>query len=160
MKEIEIVSKVKIYGYDELPASDRELVDKAKEATQTSYAPYSKFRVGAATRLEDGTIVTGSNQENSAFPSGTCAERTALFYANARYPEQGVKELAVAAFNHGKFTTMPTPPCGACRQVILGMEERYGRPVRILLYGEDGTYVMDSVKALLPLQFSGENMNG
>lgn len=160
MKEIEIVSKAKIYGYEELSENDRELVEQAKKATQSSYAPYSNFHVGAAARLEDGTIVTGSNQENSAFPSGTCAERTALFYANARYPEQCVKELAVAAFNKGKFTAVPTPPCGACRQVILGVEERYGRPVRILLYGEDGTYIMDSVKALLPLQFSGENMNG
>lgn len=159
MKEIEIVSKAKIYGYEELSEKDRELVEQAQKATQSSYAPYSNFHVGAAARLEDGTIVTGSNQENAAFPSGLCAERTALFYANARYPEQCVKELAVAAFNQGKFTANPTPPCGACRQVILGVEERYGRPVRILLYGEDGTYVMDSVKALLPLQFSGENMN-
>ena len=140
MKEKEIISKVRIYDYEELSEADRELIDKAKEATQTSYAPFSKFCVGAAARLSDGRIVTGSNQENAAFPSSLCAERTALFYANARYPEKSVEELAIAAYAHG-------------------VEERYGHPVRILLFGEEGTYVVDSVKALLPLQFTGETMN-
>ena len=159
MKEKEIISKVRIYDYEELTDADRELIDKAKDATQTSYAPFSKFCVGAAARLSDGTIVTGSNQENAAFPSSLCAERTALFYANARYPEKSVEELAIAAYAHGTFLKSPIPPCGACRQVILGVEERYGRPIRILLFGEDGTYVVDSIKALLPLQFTGETMN-
>lgn len=159
MKEKEIISKVRIYDYEELSEADRELIDKAKEATQTSYTPFSKFCVGAAARLSDGRIVTGSNQENAAFPSSLCAERTALFYANARYPEKSVEELAIAAYAHGAFLKAPIPPCGACRQVILGVEERYGHPVRILLFGEEGTYVVDSVKALLPLQFTGETMN-
>ena len=159
MKEKEIISKVRIYDYEELSEADRELIDKAKEATQKSYAPFSKFCVGAAARLSDGRIVTGSNQENAAFPSSLCAERTALFYANARYPEKSVEELAIAAYAHGAFLKAPIPPCGACRQVILGVEERYGHPVRILLFGEEGTYVVDSVKALLPLQFTGETMN-
>lgn len=159
MKEKEIISKVRIYDYEELTDADRELIDKAKDATQTSYAPFSKFCVGAAARLSDGTIVTGSNQENAAFPSSLCAERTALFYANARYPEKSVEELAIAAYAHGTFLKSPIPPCGACRQVILGVEERYGRPIRILLFGEEGTYVVDSIKALLPLQFTGEIMN-
>ena len=159
MKEKEIISKVRIYDYEELSEADRELIDKAKEATQTSYAPFSKSCVGAAARQSDGRIVTGSNQENAAFPSSLCAERTALFYANARYPEKSVEELAIAAYAHGAFLKAPIPPCGACRQVILGVEERYGHPVRILLFGEEGTYVVDSVKALLPLQFTGETMN-
>ena len=159
MKEKEIISKVRIYDYEELSEADRELIDKAKEATQTSYAPFSKFCVGAAARLSDGRIVTGSNQENAAFPSSLCAERTALFYANARYPEKSVEELAIAAYAHGAFLKAPIPPCGACRQVILGVEERYGHPVRILLFGTEGTYVVYSVKALLPLQFTGETMN-
>lgn len=159
MKEKEIISKVRIYDYEELTDADRELIDKAKDATQTSYAPFSKFCVGAAARLSDGTIVTGSNQENAAFPSSLCAERTALFYANARYPEKSVEELAIAAYAHGTFLKSPIPPCGACRQVILGVEERYGRPIRILLFGEEGTYVVDSIKALFPLQFTGETMN-
>lgn len=159
MKEKEIISKVRIYDYEELTDADRELIGKAKDATQTSYAPFSKFCVGAAARLSDGTIVTGSNQENAAFPSSLCAERTALFYANARYPEKSVEELAIAAYAHGTFLKSPIPPCGACRQVILGVEERYGRPIRILLFGEEGIYVVDSIKALLPLQFTGETMN-
>ena len=159
MKEKDSISKVRIYEYVELTDADRELIDKAKDATQTSYAPFSKFCVGAAARLSDGTIVTGSNQENAAFPSSLCAERTALFYANARYPEKSVEELAIAAYAHGTFLKSPIPPCGACRQVILGVEERYGRPIRILLFGEEGTYVVDSIKALLPLQFTGETMN-
>lgn len=159
MKEKEIISKFRIYDYEELTDSDRGLVDRAKEATQTSYAPYSKFCVGAAARLSDGTIVTGSNQENAAFPSGTCAERTALFYANAAYPDKSVTELAVAAYSNGTFLKTPIPPCGACRQVILGIEERYNHPIRILLFGTGGTYVADSVKALLPLQFTDETMN-
>lgn len=159
MKEIDLISKVRIYAYDELSESDRVLIEKAKEATRTSYAPYSGFCVGAALRLADGTIVTGSNQENAAFPSGICAERTAVFYANAQHPDTAISEMAVAAYTHGNFLKAPIPPCGACRQVILGAEERYGNPIRILLYGEGGTYVVDSVKALLPLQFVGETMN-
>ncbi len=159
MKEKEIVCKVRIYGYGELPSADRELIDRAKEASLTAYAPYSGFRVGAAVRLADGTIVTGSNQENAAFPSSLCAERTALLYANARHPEKSVEALAVAAYAHGAFLKAPVPPCGSCRQVILGVEERYDRPVRVLMSGEDGIYVVDSVKALLPLQFTGETMN-
>ena len=108
MKEKEIISKVRIYDYEELTDADRELIDKAKDATQTSYAPFSKFCVGAAARLSDGTIVTGSNQENAAFPSSLCAERTALFYANARYPEKSVEELAIAAYAHGTFLKSPS----------------------------------------------------
>ena len=109
MKEKEIISKVRIYDYEELSEADRELIDKAKEATQTSYAPFSKFCVGAAARLSDGRIVTGSNQENAAFPSSLCAERTALFYANARYPEKSVEELAIAAYAHGAFLKASHP---------------------------------------------------
>lgn len=159
MKELTIESKFAVYELDELSAEDRELVEAAKQATTTSYSPYSHFCVGAAARLADGTTVCGSNQENAAYPSGLCAERTTLFYANARYPEQPVKALAVAAYTGGKFLKSPIPPCGACRQVMLEVEERYGTPVRILLYGTAGTYVTDSVKALLPLQFIGDTMH-
>lgn len=158
MKELILTSKFQIFSYDELPEADRKLIDAAKKATATSYAPYSHFQVGAAARLADGTVVCGSNQENAAFPSGLCAERTALFYANAQHPDQPVTTLAIAAYSNGTFLKAPIPPCGACRQVILGVEERYRKPVRILLYGEEGIYVTDSIKALLPLQFVGETM--
>ena len=138
MKEKEIISKVRIYDYEELSEADRELIDKAKEATQTSYAPFSKFCVGRSRPAVRRKDCNGKHQENAAFPSSLCAERTALFYANARYPEKSVEELAIAAYAHGAFLKAPIPPCGACRQVILGVEERYGHPVRILLFGERG----------------------
>ena len=102
--------------YDELSPEERTLVDEAREATSRSYAPYSKFRVGAAIRLDNGIIVPGSNQENVAFPSGTCAERSACFYAHARYPEAKFKMIAIAARGtDGEFIAEPVAPCGACR---------------------------------------------
>lgn len=140
---------------DELSEVDRQLVEAAREATFKSYAPYSHFYVGAAVRLDDGTVVTGSNQENAAYPSGLCAERTTLFYANAQYPDHAVDALAIAARNDNGFIPTPVPPCGACRQVILETERRYDRPIHILLYGEQYTLVMDGVAELLPLIFDG-----
>ena len=153
MKEYTIQSVVRVYGWEELTPEDRKLIEAAKEATPGSYAPYSGFCVGAAARLKNGTIVIGSNQENVAYPSGLCAERTTLFAANAQYPDQPVLTLAIAARNKNGFLSQPITPCGACRQVISGVEQRYNQPIRILLYGTDGTHVMDKIDALLPLQF-------
>lgn len=158
MKELKLTSTFLIYDYNELTADDKALVDAAKQATRTSYAPYSHFQVGAAVRLDDGTVVCGSNQENAAYPSGLCAERTAVFSANAQHPDHPVVALAIAAFNQGAFLQAPIPPCGACRQVLLEVEERYRHPIRILLYGEEGTYVTESVRELLPLQFVSATM--
>ena len=118
MKEIEIKSLFRVYDMDELSQSDRELVSAAMEATKGSYAPYSKFRVGAAARLANGLVFTGANQENAAYPSGLCAERTTLFAANAQYPDQPVLALAIAARKGNRFMPTPISPCGACRQVI------------------------------------------
>lgn len=116
MKELNIEIAVKIYDYEELDAADRELIDAAREATNRSYAPYSHFSVGAAARLANGIVVTGTNQENAAYPSGLCAERTTLFYANSQHPDQAVTTLAIAARNeHNEFLESPIPPCGACR---------------------------------------------
>ena len=154
MKEYTIQSTVCVYSWDELAEEDQILVQAAKDATNGSYAPYSSFYVGAAVRLGNGTIVMGSNQENVAFPSGLCAERTALFAANAQYPDQPVLALAVAARNKDGFLSQPITPCGACRQVISGVEQRYEHPIRILLYGTEGIHVVDSIEALLPLQFA------
>ncbi len=145
-------------GEEELSASDRELVERAKAATANSYAKYSKFNVGAAVRLGDGSIVIGANQENAAFPSGLCAERTAIFAAQAQHPECYIESLAIAAKNVDGFICEPISPCGACRQVILEMEDRYKRNVRILLFGTSGVYVLDSVKDLLPFSFVDANM--
>ncbi|NDV66609.1 cytidine deaminase [Bacteroides sp. 224] len=158
MKNLTISAVIKVYTFDELSESDRALVVAAKEATKKSYSPYSKFAVGAAARLKNGIVVTGSNQENAAYPSGLCAERTTLFYANSEYPDQPVETLAVAARTEKDFIPSPIPPCGACRQVMLETEKRYNHPFRILLYGKEETYEIRHVGDLLPLSFDKSAM--
>jgi len=141
-------------AWNELTDSQRELITAAKKMTSNSYSPYSHFAVGAAARLANGQIVCGSNQENAAYPSGLCAERTALFAANANFPDQPVEALAIACFTSGRFTAQPGSPCGSCRQVMVETEHRYGRPMQILLYGEDFVYQFNSASDLLPLVFT------
>ena len=158
MKDLTITAIIKVYQYDELNEADRSLMKTAMEATARSYAPYSHFSVGAAALLNNGTIVTGTNQENAAYPSGLCAERTTLFYANSQYPDQAVETLATAARNERDFLDDPIPPCGACRQVMLETEKRFKQPMRILLFGKKGIYEMKSVGALLPLSFDASSM--
>ncbi len=157
MREIELSAKVKVCRYEELSSDDRMLVDAAREATARSYAPYSGFSVGAAVMLANGEVVTGNNQENAAYPSGLCAERTTLFWANARYPDAAVEAMAIAARNANGELPVPIPPCGACRQVMLEVERRYNRAMRIILYGARESYIIeDGVKALLPLCFDAD----
>ena len=158
MKDLTITAIIKVYQYDELNEADQSLMKTAMEATARSYAPYSHFSVGAAALLNDGTIVTGTNQENAAYPSGLCAERTTLFYANSQYPDQPIKTLAIAARTEKDFIENPIPPCGACRQVILETEKRYGQPIRILLYGKECIYEVKSIGDLLPLSFDASAM--
>ena len=158
MKEIKLEINIEARNYDELTEEDRKLVDAACEATQRSYAPYSHFSVGAAALLENGVVVTGTNQENAAYPSGLCAERTTLFYANSQYPDQPVVTLAIAARTEKDFIDHPIPPCGACRQVILETEKRYKQPIRILLYGKECIYEVKSIGDLLPLSFDASAM--
>lgn len=154
MQELNIKIVVRVYQYKELSLPDCNLIDTACKATERSYAPYSHFSVGAAVRLLNGTIITGTNQENAAYPSGLCAERTVLFYANSQYPDSPIDTLAIAARNErGEFLDIPIPPCGACRQVMLETEQRFNRPIRILLFGKKEIYELDSVKSLLPLSF-------
>lgn len=156
MKEIHIDIRIRSAAYEELDEEQRLLIDAAKEATARSYAPYSRFAVGAAALLANGVIVTGTNQENAAYPSGICAERTTLFYANSQYPDQPVRMLAIAAHNESGFVDVPVPPCGACRQVLLETEQRFRHPIRILLYGRKDILILESVKDLLPLSFGAE----
>ena len=143
---------------EELSDSEQELVRSAIKATHNAYANYSRFYVGAALRLANGQIVIGANQENAAFPSGLCAERSAIFAAQSQQPEQPITTLAIAASNDEGLLKDPITPCGACRQVILEMEDRYKRPVRILLFGARAVYDVNSVKDLLPLSFVDANM--
>ncbi len=153
MIERKIVTSVLVYAYEELSAEYKQLADEAKKATQNSYAPYSKFNVGAAVLLENGEIVTGTNQENAAYPSGLCAERVTMFYANSKYPNVAPRAIAIATFADGDFLEEPITPCGACRQVLLETEVRYGKDMDVLLYGRKGVYVLSNVKCLLPLSF-------
>ena len=155
MKNLELKSLITICQMEELSAEERHLIELAIEATNRSYSPYSHFRVGAAVRLENGVELSGSNQENAAYPSGICAERTTLFYAGSEYPDVPVRMLAIAARGtDGELTEEPTGPCGACRQVILESETRAGGAMKILLYGRKHIYVMDGIETLLPLCFS------
>lgn len=159
MKELKQEISIRKYIYEELSDSDKRLIEAAKEATKRSYAPYSHFNVGAAVLFEDGTIVTGANQENAAYPSGLCAERTALFYVGSQYPDKAVTTLAIAASNTEGFTELPVTPCGACRQVLLETEMRYKRPIRVLMYGTEFTYEILGTKDLLPLSFTDKSMD-
>ena len=138
----------------ELSETDIQLVKEAQKATLRSYAPYSHFHVGACLLLEDGNIVTGTNQENAAYPSGLCAERTTLFYANSQYPDKAVMALAIAArTENGEQNKTPITPCGACRQVMVETEKRFGKPMRVLLCGSEEVYIAESAQSLLPLSF-------
>lgn len=142
----------------ELPADEQELVQQAIDATDNANAKYSHFRVGAALLLGDGSVVIGANQENAVFPLGLCAERTAIFAAQAQRPDQKIVKIAIAARNEAGLMRQPVSPCGSCRQVILEMEERYHQPIRVLLYGTEGVYAIDTVRDLLPLCFIDESM--
>lgn len=160
MKEHVLTTRYEVVRMDELTADEQQLVEQARRACTTAYAPYSHFQVGAAVRMADGSIVCGSNQENAAFPSGMCAERTALFAAMAQHPGMAARALAIAAFEYGAFTESPVTPCGACRQVMSGVEERSGQDLTVLLCGRHEIYRIRSARALLPLQFGADSMNG
>jgi len=153
-----IETTVEIYSFEELEEKKQNLINKAKEQVAKAYAPYSGFHVGAAIELENGEIFAGSNQENSAYPSGLCAERVAMFYANAQYPEVPVKTMAIAAYTNGEFISEPITPCGSCRQVLLETEARFEKDITILLYGTKNVFQIGSVRQLLPLCFEKSNL--
>lgn len=157
MRTRDISILVEVYDSPaDLPTEDRMLVRHAQRASDAAYAPYSRFRVGAAVLLDNGEVVSAGNQENAAYPSGLCAERTALFYAGARYPRAAVKAVAIAAQHDGQPSPRPVYPCGACRQVMLEYEKRGGLPVRVIMYGEKCTEVAHSIADILPLSFELE----
>ena len=138
---------------DELLARDRELVLEARKAAEKAYAPYSKFQVGAAVLLANGEIITGNNQENVDFTDGLCAERVALFYAHARYPDVAVEGIAITAKNARGVIVESAQPCGSCRQVMVETEFRAGKPMRIILDGATKIQVLEGADCLLPLPF-------
>lgn len=156
MKKIEISTPLTIYDdVKELPVDVQLLVQKSVEARKTAYAPYSNFNVGAALMLENGTIITGSNQENAAYPSGICAERVAIWKAASDYPNVNVKKLVITASSNNKIVDSPVSPCGACRQTLFEYESKQVEAIEIYFMGETGKiFKTDSLKDLLPVAFS------
>ena len=155
MKKIDIHPAIYECRMEELSDAEQQLLNVAIGATEHSYAPYSRFHVGAALLLEDGTVLPGCNQENAAFPAGLCAERSAIFAAGAQYPGVAPVTIAIAARDtEGELTAEPVSPCGTCRQVIIETETRYKHPLRILLYGRNRVFAMDGISQLMPLSFT------
>ena len=155
MRKEQFICPYKVYdSMEELPPQDAELVRLAHEATNNSYAPYSKFHVGAAVRLANGAIVTGNNIENAAYPSGLCAERVTMFAAMAKYPGVAFEALAVTAHSATKMIDEPVAPCGACRQVMVEVEQLSKQPLRVMCQGETGpVMVFDGIESLVPFIF-------
>ncbi|WP_298151659.1 cytidine deaminase [Flavobacterium sp.] len=155
MKQIDFTTSFTVFeSTAELPQDVGLLMEKAVHARKNAYAPYSKFRVGAALLLDNGQVVIGSNQENAAYPSGLCAERVAVFQSGAVYPDAKILQMAISAASDTNTTTAPIPPCGACRQSIAEYEFRQESPIEIYFMGETGAvYKSDSLKNLLPFMF-------
>lgn len=144
---------------EELPAADKSLLEKARAATGDAYAPYSRFNVAAAARLNDGSLVTATNQENASYPVGICAERTLLSAVSALYPGQKIDTIALS-YASGENTDRPVSPCGLCRQTLVEYEERFSQPIRLVLGGQTGpVYVIPSCADLLPLRFTAAYLN-
>lgn len=155
MKEIKIESTLYIYDdLNELSNGVRLLMKHASQARAKAYAPYSNFNVGAALLLDNGEIITGSNQENASYPSGLCAERTAIYYAGAKFPKAKILKIAIMAGSKKTQTLKPIPPCGACRQAIAEYEGKQEKPIELYFMGEIGNVVRsNSLANLLPLTF-------
>ena len=147
------ISYQEFASIDELNAEDRELAQAALEGMRGSYAPYSHFNVGAAVRLSNGQIVCGANQENAAFPSGLCAERTAMFAASAKYPDKDMCSIALAGGVWGHITDEPATPCGACRQVMAQYQSKSGKPMSVIMVGGKKIWKFDKVDDILPMIF-------
>lgn len=155
MKEVKIETTLQVYdSISELPEEIQNLMSNAVLARNNAYSPYSKFDVGAAILLDNGEVVSGSNQENASYPSGLCAERTAIYYAGAKYPKAKMLKMALTASSQNQQTLQPIPPCGACRQAIAEYEVKQNIPIEIYFMGAKGKVVKSkSLANLLPLVF-------
>ena len=160
MNNINLTTKILVYSIEESSESIKKLIEKAKLATSDAYAPYSNFHVGAAVLLADENIITGNNQENAAYPSGLCAERVAIFAANAQHPKTAVEAIAIPASLDGSYTDTPCCPCGSCRKTLTEVENRFGHPIRVIMYGESKIYEVASASDLLPISFGKESLSG
>ncbi len=161
MKKFE--KKSIFFEYDspnQLTSTEKDLVNEAENAAKNAYAPYSKFKVGAALLLENDKIIPGNNQENAAYPSGLCAERIAVFYANAQHPDVAVCKLAITAFREDELVDLPISPCGSCLQVLLETQRRFKEPIQIILAGKKKVYKANNVEQFLPMNFDLESLKG
>ncbi|MEZ5105034.1 MAG: cytidine deaminase [Draconibacterium sp.] len=157
-KRILQISASEYNTLNELPESDKVLILAARESSNNAYAPYSRFKVGAALKLDNGEIVTGNNQENADFTDGLCAERVALFYAHATYPGSVVKAIAITAQNPDGLLKDSAKPCGSCRQALIETEVRFKQPIRLILDGADRILVFENAESLLPFAFKPDSL--
>jgi len=162
MRKIKYIIEIEDYqSFDELNSQDRKLLDKAQLACKSAYAPYSRFRVGAAVLLENGQIISGNNQENAAYPSGLCAERVAIYYASANYPNTPMMAIAVAVESDEVKFTKPLAPCGSCRQVMAEYEHLFQTKIRVILSEPGGkVQIINGISDLLPLTFNAKELKG
>jgi cytidine deaminase len=154
--------RILVYEYNnvwDLPKMDQQLIFEAREASKNAFAPYSGFYVGAAVQLGNGKIIIGNNQENASFPAGLCAERVALFYAHANYPDVPVIALAITASNKNGLIDGPVAPCGSCRQALIESEIRFKISIRIILDGKKKIQVFEETGSLLPFAFRPESLD-
>jgi len=159
MKQINIHSTITILTEQELNAIELDLKNQAFEARSKAYAPYSKFTVGAALLLDNQVVVKGSNQENAAYPSGLCAERVAIYYAGANFPDAKILKMFITASPQDRDLELPIPPCGSCRQAIAEYEFKQDIPIEIFFMGAKGDiYKSDSLKNLLPFVFDKNHL--
>ncbi|MBO7587189.1 MAG: cytidine deaminase [Bacteroidales bacterium] len=158
MKTISLESRILVYeNRDEVPSDIQMLLAEAEQAATRAYARYSHFQVGAAILMNNGQVVTGSNQENAVYPCGLCAERNAAFAASARFPEVPFSRIAITAINPVETLKVPVSPCGSCRQVLFEYEQKFGQPIEVILSGQEGPiYHLRSVADLLPYTFSAD----
>ncbi len=160
MKKINYLIEIEEFdSINELCKDDQDLLKQAISASENAYAPYSKYHVGAALRLNDGKIILGNNQENVAYPSGLCAERVAFFHANSNYPGKIVEAVAITAKSEAFVVNRPVTPCGSCRQVMAETENIQQRKIRVIMMGETGSVLIaQSIESLLPLMFQAEEL--
>jgi cytidine deaminase len=162
MQKGKVQFEYEIYNaIEELLPEDKDLLEQAREITSIAYAPYSKFMVGAAAKLENGAIVKGTNQENASYPVGICAERTLLGAAAMTHTNVPIVTMAIAYNNLSGKSDVPVSPCGMCRQSLSEYENRTGKPIRLILSGMEGQiYIIENTSNLLPFSFSGDHLLG
>ncbi len=159
MKEMILTAKIEVYQLEELSEEDNLLLEAAKKASTSAYAPYSHYQVGCAVRLKSGSIITGNNQENAAYTAGLCAERVAINHAMSLFPDDPIECVSIIAQIGGKWTKEICTPCGECRQVMKEVELRTHCPITMLLASATEVYKIQGIETLLPLGFNASSLS-